>query len=87
MEKYYCPYCNPKYQFSKIDSSGKLICGLCGDDLIKKPIFKLKQAISILIIISFVGPLIYLFFVSFLNLNNDEKETFKVDINSILKDV
>ncbi len=46
MVQYYCPYCNPKYQFQKQSSNGTLICGLCGEDLIKKPFIRLNQIIA-----------------------------------------
>ena len=36
MIKYYCPYCNSKYQFKSISNKGKLLCGLCGEEMIKK---------------------------------------------------
>jgi len=42
MVRYYCPYCNPKYQFQKQSSKGNLICGLCGEDLVKKPFIRLN---------------------------------------------
>ena len=43
MTDYYCPYCNPKYQFQKRSTNGSLICGLCGDPLLKKPLIKIMN--------------------------------------------
>ena len=43
MNKYFCPYCKAEYQFTKESSSGKLICGLCGEDLLKVPFIKIKK--------------------------------------------
>ncbi len=75
MTKYYCPYCNPKYQFP-IENYGKLVCGLCGEDLIKKPIIELKRLIAILLIFSFSLPLIFLIITLFINTSKDQKENF-----------
>ena len=75
MNKYYCPYCNPKYQFP-IENYGKLVCGLCGEDLIKKPIIELKRLIAILLIFSFSLPLIFLIITLFINTSKDQKENF-----------
>jgi len=47
MDRYYCPYCNPKYQFQKQSLKGNLICGLCGEDLVKKPYIRINQIIAL----------------------------------------
>tara|TARA_Y100001978_G_C23366067_1_gene278751 strand:+ start:20 stop:298 length:279 start_codon:yes stop_codon:yes gene_type:complete len=75
MNKYYCPYCNSKYQFPQ-DNYGKLVCGLCGEDFIKKPIIQIKQLISLLLVFSFSFPLIFLIFTSLINKGKDQKENF-----------
>ena len=72
MNKYYCPYCNPKYQFT-IENYGKLVCGLCGEDLIKKPIIQFKQIIALLLVFTFSSPLIFIIFSS-INTVKDQKE-------------
>ncbi len=59
MVKYYCPYCNPKYQFQRKSKKGTLICGLCGEDLLKKPFIKLNQIIAFVAATSFLLPLFY----------------------------
>ena len=79
MNNYYCPYCNPKYQFSK-ENYGKLVCGLCGEELIKKPIIQFKQAIALLLAFSFSFPLILMIFYSIINTRKEQKENF-VHIN------
>ena len=61
MVQYYCPYCNPKYQFQKQSSKGTLICGLCGEDLVKKPFIRLNQIIALVAASSLLLPLIYTF--------------------------
>ena len=75
MNKYYCPYCNPKYQFP-LENYGKLVCGLCGEDLIKKPIIQIKQLIALLLVFSFSFPLIFIIFSSIINIKRDQKENF-----------
>ena len=83
MNKYYCPYCHPKYQFP-LENYGKLVCGLCGEDLIKKPIIQIKQLISLLLVFSFTLPLIFIIFSSIINTGKDQKEKF-ANTNSLIK--
>ena len=73
MNNYYCPYCNPKYQFS-IENYGKLECGLCGENLIKKPIIHLKQLIALLLVVCFSFPLIFIIFSTIINISKDQKD-------------
>ena len=61
MVRYFCPYCNPKYQFQKQTSKGTMICGLCGEDLVKKPFIRLNQIIALVAALSLLLPLIYTF--------------------------
>ena len=82
MNKYYCPYCNPKYQFP-LENYGKLVCGLCGEDLIKKPIIQIKQLIALLLVFSFSFPLIFIIFSSIIKTGKDQKENFAYAISLI----
>ena len=75
MSKYYCPYCNSKYQFIAKNNAGKLICGLCEEEMIKKSFINIKQIVSLIIVITFILPLFY----SLLILIIDRKQ-FKEDI-------
>jgi len=59
MSKYYCPYCNSKYQFIAKNNAGKLICGLCEEEMIKKSFINIKQIVSLIIVITFILPLFY----------------------------
>ena len=61
MAKYYCPYCSPKYQFQKQSPKGILICGLCGENLVKKPFIRINQIIAFIAVASLLLPLIYTF--------------------------
>ena len=79
MVRYYCPYCNPKYQFQKQSSKGNLICGLCGEDLIKKPIIKLNQIIALIAAASLFLPLIYTFIFLIKNQINPPNKSYQVN--------
>ena len=75
MSRYYCPYCNSKYQFKSISNTGKILCGLCGEEMIKKSFINIKQIISLTIVVTFVLPLLYTLLFSIIN-----KKDFKKDI-------
>ena len=85
MNNYYCPYCNPKYQFQKISTSGELICGLCGDPLVKKPLIKINQIIAIIASFSLVLPLIYTFIILIKNQINPPSRNHNASTNFIEK--
>ena len=85
MNNYYCPYCNPKYQFHKKSTSGELICGFCGDPLVKKPLIKINQIIAIVASLSLVLPLIYTFIILIKNQVNPPRRNYKANTNSIEK--
>ena len=82
MIKYYCPYCNSKYQFKSISNTGKLLCSLCGEEMIKKSFINIKQIISLTIVITFVLPLFYSFVLSIIN-KKDLKEDFYQSSNTL----
>ncbi len=82
MNKYYCPYCNPKYQFP-LENYEKLVCRLCGEDLIKKPIIQIKQLIALLLVFSLSFPLIFIILSSIINTGKDQKENFSYTNSSI----
>ena len=58
MSRYYCPFCSSRYQFQKTRSDGILICGQCGDPLIKKPLLNFRQIIGFLAVSAFLAPLL-----------------------------
>tara|TARA_B100000963_G_C22466632_1_gene598171 strand:- start:539 stop:766 length:228 start_codon:yes stop_codon:yes gene_type:complete len=58
-----------------MSNAGKLLCGLCGEEMIKKSFINIKQIISMIIVITFVLPLFYTFLLSIIN-----KKHFKKDI-------
>ena len=85
MKNYYCPYCNPKYQFQKKSTTGELICGLCGDPLVKKPYIKINQIVAIISSLSLLLPLIYTFIYLIKNQINPTKRNYQANIISIHK--
>ena len=58
MSRYYCPFCSSRYQFHKTRSDGGLICGLCGDQLVKKPLLNSRRIIGAVAASAFLGPLL-----------------------------
>ena len=77
MVRYYCPYCNPNYQFQKQSSKGTLICGLCGEDLVKKQFIRLNQIIALVAASTFLLPLIYTFIFLIKNQINPPKKNYQ----------
>ena len=84
MSKYYCPYCNSKYQFKSISNTGKLLCSLCGEEMIKKSFINIKQIISLTIVITFVLPLIYTFVLSIINKKDLKKDIYQTSNGHII---
>ncbi len=58
MSRYYCPFCSPRYQFHKTTSDGVLICGICGEPLIKKTLLNLRRIVGLVAISAFLAPII-----------------------------
>tara|TARA_Y100001968_G_scaffold282618_1_gene280712 strand:+ start:3196 stop:3456 length:261 start_codon:yes stop_codon:yes gene_type:complete len=58
MSGYYCPFCSSRYQFHKTRSDGVLICGLCGDPLIKKTLLNPRRIIGLVVASSFLVPIV-----------------------------
>ena len=85
MKNYYCPYCNPKYQFHKKSKTGELICGLCGDPLLKKPYIKINQIVAIIASLSLILPLIYTFIYLIKKQINPPRKNYQANIISINK--
>ena len=85
MKNYYCPYCNPKYQFHRKSTTGEMICGLCGDPLVTKPSIKIKQIVAIIASLSLLLPLIYTLIYLIKNQINPPKRNYQANIISIQK--
>tara|TARA_Y100001968_G_C19105982_1_gene594896 strand:- start:223 stop:483 length:261 start_codon:yes stop_codon:yes gene_type:complete len=72
MSRYYCPYCSSRYQFQRIRSDGCLICGHCGDLLIKKRLINSKQILGFIAAFSFLAPLILMTVFVLKDFNKDQ---------------
>ena len=58
MSRYFCPYCSSNYQIHKTRSDGVLICGQCGDPLMKKPLINSRQIFGLIAASAFLAPLL-----------------------------
>ena len=58
MSRYYCPFCSSRYQYHTTCSDGVLICGLCGDPLVKKPLLNSRRIIGAVAASAFISPLL-----------------------------
>ena len=58
MSRYYCPFCSASYQFHKTRNDDVLICGICGDPLINKPILNSRRIIGVVAVSAFLAPLL-----------------------------
>ena len=58
MSQYYCPFCSSRYQVHKTRTDGVLVCGLCGDPLIKKTLLISRRIIGVVAASAFLAPLL-----------------------------
>ena len=72
MSRYYCPFCSSRYQFHKTNSEGVLICGQCGDPLIKKPFINTRQIFGLVAALSFLSPLLIMFVLTVKDINEEK---------------
>ena len=77
MSKYFCPYCNSRYQFKNMNNAGKFLCGLCGEEMIKKSFINIKQIVSLIIVTTLILPLFYTFLISIINRGQIKKDTYQ----------
>jgi hypothetical protein len=72
MNRYYCPFCSSRYQFHKTRADGVLICGLCGDPLIKKPLLHSRRIIGAVAASAFIAPLLIMIVFVINNFSNEK---------------
>ena len=77
MDKYYCPYCNPKYQYIEKGKNGKLICGVCGDQLIKKKFLNIRKFCALIAVLVIILPYLSLYFSS-RRYDNQKREKYRL---------
>ncbi len=58
MAKYYCPFCSPRNQIHHRSPNGEMICGNCGDNLVKIPLIKPTKILGLLALFAFSAPLL-----------------------------
>ena len=85
MSKYFCPYCDYKYQLKSTGNRGKLLCGLCGEEMVKKSFINLKQIVSLIIVSSFILPFFYAFIILIINRDQIKKDTNRGYTNELKK--
>jgi len=73
MNRYYCPFCSPSNQSQKYRSDGVLICVHCGDPLLRKSFFNLRQLFGFILIFAFFTPFLFMMFfiINDINENNN----------------
>ena len=72
MNRYYCPFCSSRYQFHKTRSDGVLICGQCGDPLLKKSLVNSRRIFGIVAASAFLAPLLIMIIFVFKDLTKDK---------------
>ena len=72
MTRYHCPYCLSRYQIHQQRSDGVMVCGQCGDPLVKIPLIKPTQIFALIVAFAFVAPLILIVFSYFHDSNRPQ---------------
>tara|TARA_Y100001935_G_scaffold44974_1_gene36890 strand:+ start:406 stop:618 length:213 start_codon:yes stop_codon:yes gene_type:complete len=60
-----------------VSNTGKLLCGLCGEEMIKKSFLNVKQIVSLIIVATLILPLFYTFIISIINRGQIKKDTYQ----------
>ena len=82
MSRYYCPFCISSYQFYETRDDGVLICGQCGDPVIKKPLINSQKLFALFLSLAFISPLLIM--VVFVLNDFTNKKTIKNTENLVL---
>ena len=80
MSRYYCPFCSYTYQYYKTKRDALLICGHCGEDLIKVPLIKTTQFIGLIGASVFLFPLILMIIFVVKDINNQRIKNSSIQI-------
>tara|TARA_B100001287_G_scaffold203584_1_gene172858 strand:- start:308 stop:523 length:216 start_codon:yes stop_codon:yes gene_type:complete len=67
-----------------MSNTDKLLCDLCGEEMINKSFINVKQIVSLVIVATFILPLFYAFVISIINNGQIKKDNYQV-YNSELK--
>ena len=76
MARYNCPYCSPCHQIHKQRSDGVMICGHCGDPLVKVQAIRPTQIMALVAASAFIAPLIIMVVTYLRNLNHPQPQKF-----------
>ena len=74
MSRYYCPFCSSLNQFHKSRCDGVLICGQCGDPLMKKPLVDYKRVFGMITTLVFLTPLLIMIILLINNFTNEKPQ-------------
>ena len=80
MSRYYCPFCSSRYQFFQTRSDGVLICGQCGEPLMKKPLINLRQIFGLFTAIIFLAPLLLMIYSGIKDFTNEKNQSYPVSL-------
>ncbi len=64
MTRYICPYCAPAPANHRTTAQGELVCGTCGDPLLRQKALRWRQLAAFVGIGSLIAPLLALIWVS-----------------------
>ena len=98
MSRYYCPYCSSRYQFTKILTEGELVCGQCGELLVKITFIRTTQLFSLITVIALISPFILYLSYYFNNIKSpanesknylisNEKDLINSKVNNPIKEI
>ena len=83
MSRYHCPFCSSRYQFHKTRSDGVLICGQCGDPLIKKTLLNYRRVVGTIASLAILAPLLMMIIFVVEDFTN-EKRPINYELLSLL---
>ncbi|WP_063414411.1 hypothetical protein [Prochlorococcus marinus] len=63
MSRYHCPFCSSRYQIHQQRADGVMVCGQCGDPLVKVPFIRPTQIVGLVAAAAFIAPLLLMVFV------------------------
>ncbi len=72
MPRFYCPFCSPHYQIYKKRAGGQMLCGQCGEPLVKIPVVKPTQIFALIAASAFIAPLLITAFAFIQDLNKPQ---------------
>ncbi len=72
MSHYHCPFCSSRFQFHKTRRDGVLVCGLCGDPLVKKPLLNSRRIVGVVAASAFIAPLLVMIILVIKDFTNEK---------------